>query len=215
MAYYPSRKLFCEHASRIKRGLHGSAVCEGCRGELDAFRAARANTASILTYCRVLDNRSTERSFYCIDPDFPHRRVEASRRLICSILGLDPKHGFDSWLEGRLVPGMEFFDPRGPKTKEIEGVFGVNTYEAPSWRAADPSLFDGGCRALPEIYRAFFMHLTRGDSASFVYLLDWIAQSFAARLEEERKAEREACKAIVVQELDRLMLVEAKVMGNA
>jgi hypothetical protein len=45
--------------------------------------------------------------------------------------------------------------------------------------------------------------------------IDWIARSFAGRLEEERKAEREACKAIVAQELDRLILVDQKVMGNA
>jgi hypothetical protein len=44
--------------------------------------------------------------------------------------------------------------------------------------------------------------------------IDWIARSFHGRLEEERKAEREACKAIVAQELDRLMLVAQKVMGN-
>lgn len=64
----------------------------------------------------------------------------------------------------------------GERLFEDSGRLYFNQYKEPKWAKMSQKV-----SGLPDIYRLFFENLTAGDTASYEYLLDWLANSLQSR----------------------------------
>jgi hypothetical protein len=124
----------------------------------------------------VCDYRDATRAFlfYQEDDDF----MQIDRNAIRVQLG--DKEAYSSYMSSNGCSAIIEYEPRSRhKRLYRNGKFNYfNVYEKPFWAAQDQNI---GMPEIPVVYKEFFTHLTDNDTASYEYLLDWLANSLQSR----------------------------------